>query len=71
MIACCFSCQLPKTQPQAAPEYCNYLPVLFLGALPGKPASASRMSDVAPWPLEKVEECDDPLFPMLQLCFVK
>lgn len=42
-----------------------YLPLLFVGALPGKPASASRMSDVAPWPLEKVEECDDSLFPML------
>lgn len=43
----------------------KYLPVLFLGALPGKLVKASRKSDVAPWPLENVEECDDSLFPML------
>lgn len=42
-----------------------HLPVLFLGCDPGKVVSASRMSDVAPWPRENVDACEDALFPIV------
>lgn len=46
----------PEHHDSALPPH---LPVLFLGCDPGRVDRASRMSEVAPCPLEKVEACED------------